>query len=612
MTTNDSAPTRSDIDERIAGQNVAKRFLANVAENGSLTAIQWKGSGGEWDSITFDELADRTARLATALADLGVGHGDRVALMLSNRMEFHPLDLAVLFLGATPVSVYNSSAPDQIQYLLADCGAKVAIVEHGDFLARLDQVRDRIGSLEHVVIVDADDATDASVLRYDDLVTAEPIDLASAAETATLDDLATIIYTSGTTGPPKGVTLSHRNVVWTLESISETMRDQTDIDSFAGKKHVSYLPMAHIMERLLGHYYNVDFGTEVTCCPDTSKVAAVAAEVHPHVFIGVPRVWEKLYAGVNASLGQDPERKRKFDEAVDVARAIEPKMTRGTASDEELETWSFLDQVAFQAVKERLGLDRAEICITGAAPIPAEILSWFRALGVPLSEGYGLSETMAVLTWAADAKPGYVGRAATGVEMKLDDDGEVLARGGNVFGGYLGLPDTTDEALDADGWFHTGDIGEIDDDGYLRIVDRKKELIITAGGKNVSPANLEAALKMIPLVGQACAIGDGKPFISALVVLDPDAAAAWAANHDLTGAEAEPTALAENPDLVAEIDEGVRAAMSEFNNAESVKKVKVLGDEWLPDSEVLTPTSKLKRRGIHAQFAEEIDQLYRR
>ena len=607
-----SATTSQDIHDRISGQNIPKRFLANIAEHGDLTAIQWKNSSGDWESWTFDELADRTARLAAGLKDLGVGHGDRVVMMITNRAEFHPLDLAVLFLGATPVSIYNSSAPEQIQYLVNDCGAKVAVFENADFLARFQKVQDKIPSIEHVAIIDADDSTGDDIIRFEDLAGFEPLDLAEAAETATLDDLATIIYTSGTTGPPKGVMLTHSNIVWTLESVGETMREQTDIDDFAGKKHVSYLPMAHIMERLLGHYYNVDFGTEVTCCPDTSQISAITSEVHPHLFIGVPRVWEKLYAGVNAAIGADPEKAEKFQEAIDAAAPIAEKMTRGTATDEEVATWNFLDEVAFQNVKGMIGLDRSEICITGAAPIPDEILSWFRTLGVPLTEGYGMSETVAVLTWSASPKPGHVGTAAPGVEMKIAEDGEVLARGGNMFTGYLDQPDKTAETIDDEGWVHTGDIGEIDDDGYLRIVDRKKELIITAGGKNVSPANLEAELKMIPLVGQACAIGDQKPFISALVVLDPDAAAAWAREHGLEGEDATLEALARNEDVIAEINAGLTEAMADFNNAESVKKVKVLGEEWLPDSELLTPTSKLKRRGIHDQFANEIDELYAR
>lgn len=602
--------TSQDLHDRIVGQNIPKRFLANVARNGDVDVLNWKNSDGSWGSQTLTEMADDTARLVTALQDLGVQPGDKVVLMLRNRPEFHTIDTAVLFCGATPVSIYNSSAPDQVQYLVNDCGASVAILEDSGFLERFDAVRDQIPTIKHTVLLETTDETPDDIVRYSDLLAFEPADLAAAAETATLSDVATIIYTSGTTGPPKGVMLSHSNVVWTLESVGQSMRDQTDIDDFGGKSHLSYLPMAHVMERLLGHYYMLDFGTKVYCCPETAQMPAMLRESHPNVFIGVPRVWEKLYAGVNAALAADPEKERQFNEAVAAAAPIMEKMTRGTATDEEIATWNFLDEVAFQAVRGLVGLDQVEIGISGAAPIPPEILEWFRAIGVPLSEGYGMSETVAVLSWSAAAKPGTVGQAATGVEIKIAEDGEVLARGGNMFEGYLGLPDKTAETIDDDGWLHTGDIGELDDEGYLKIVDRKKELIITAGGKNISPANLEAALKMIPLIGQACAIGEKRPFVSALVVLDPDAAAVWANEHGLEGEAASLPALAQNPEVIAEVEAGLLEAMANFNNAESVKKVRVLGREWMPDTELLTPTSKLKRRGILATFADEIEALY--
>jgi long-chain acyl-CoA synthetase len=602
--------TSQDLHDRIVGQNLAKRFLTNLDTNAAVEVVRWKDADGSWHGWTMTELADVTARLAAGLAGLGVGKGDTVVIMLRNRAEFHALDLAALFLGATPVSIYNSSAPDQITYLVNDCKAKVAIVEDDGFLERWTKVRDTLPTLEHIVLIEPSETAGDAVVPYADLAAAAPADLRELAEVASLDDIATIIYTSGTTGPPKGVMLSHSNIAWTLESVGQSMREQTDIEDFAGKKHLSYLPMAHIFERLLGHYYLLDFAAQVTCCPDTSQLTAYTAEVRPNVFIGVPRVWEKLYAGVNAALGADPEKSKAFNEAVEAALPIVEKMTRGTATQEEIDTWNFLDQVAFQTVRGLIGLDQTEICITGAAPLPAEILAWFRAIGVPLTEGYGMSETTAVLTWANDPKPGCVGRAATAVEIKIAEDGEVLCRGGNNFVGYLGKPEQTAETIDSDGWLHTGDIGVLDDDGYLKIVDRKKELIITAGGKNVSPANLEAELKMIPLVGQACAIGEQRPFMSALVVLDPDAAASWAASHGLTGDDATMAALAANPEVLAEIDAGLAEVMSGFNNAEAVKKVKVLADEWLPDSELLTPTSKLKRRGILATFADEIEELY--
>ena len=602
--------TSQDLNDRIAGQNLPKRFLRNVERNGDIEVLNWKTSDGTWASQTLNEMAADVARLTAALKDLGVSRGDKVVMMIRNRQEFHALDIAVLFCGATPVSIYNSSAPDQIQYLVNDCGASVAILEDSGFLERFESVRENLLTIKHIALIETPDGTPDDVLQFSDLMTFEPVDLAVEAETATLDDVATIIYTSGTTGPPKGVMLSHRNVAWTLESVGQSMRDQTDIQDFAGKRHVSYLPMAHVMERLLGHYYMLDFATKVFCCPETSQMPAMVRESKPNVFIGVPRVWEKMYAGVTAAISADPEKEQQFNDAIAAATPIMEKMTRGKATDEEVATWNFLDEVGFKSVRGLIGLDQVEIGISGAAPIPAEILEWFRTIGVPLSEGYGMSETTAVLSWSAAAKPGYVGQAAVGVEMKIADDGEVLARGGNMFEGYLGLPDKTAESIDDEGWVHTGDIGIMDDEGYLKIVDRKKELIITAGGKNISPANLEAALKMIPLVGQACAIGEQRPFVAALVVLDPDASAAWATEHSVEGDDATMAALAENPEVIAEINADLVEAMAGFNNAEAVKKVKVLGDEWMPDTDLLTPTSKLKRRGVLAAFADEIDSLY--
>jgi long-chain acyl-CoA synthetase len=324
---------------------------------------------------------------------------------------------------------------------------------------------------------------------------------------------------------------------------------------------------------------------------------------------GVPRVWEKIHAGVVGALAAKPDDAAKFDEAVEAAKPLAVKLAWETATDEERQTWDFLDAVAFRGVREMLGLDELDVAITGAAPIPPELLAWFRAVGIPMSEIYGMSESSGPMTWTPHRiKPGTVGPAIPGCEVTLAEDGEVICRGGNVFLGYLGQPEKTAEALDDEGWLHSGDIGDVDEDGYFRIVDRKKELIITAGGKNISPANLEAALKMVPLVGQACAIGDKRPFVSALVVLDPDTAPGWAKQH---GIEATSLAdLATNDEVVAAVEKGVTEVMAEFNNAERVKKIRLLGEEWQPDSEELTPTSKLKRRGIHAKYAEEIEALY--
>ncbi|MEM9614535.1 MAG: long-chain fatty acid--CoA ligase [Actinomycetota bacterium] len=598
----------ADIDAYAEGRTITSTFMETLAEHGDLVALRWKDDADAWHELTYSDFADRVARAAAGLRAQGVGPGDRILLMIRNVHEFHVLDAAALFLGATPVSIYNSSSPEQIEYLANDAEAKLAVAELPAFYNSISKVRQSIPSLVKLGIIhDADGSVgDGADFTYDELLANDPVDLTEEAKTAKPEDLATLIYTSGTTGPSKGVMLDHRNVVWTVESLRQGFELE---GSMAGMRVISYLPMAHIAERSVSHYGAMFFGYEITCLPDPTLIAAYAGEVKPQVMFGVPRVWEKVYGGINAALAADPEKEKAVAEAVEAAAPIKEKMTWGTATDEEIETYNFLDAVAFSTIRELVGMDQLQFAITGAAPIPAEMLQWFRTIGVPLSEIYGLSETSGPMTWAANrVKPGTVGPAIPGVDVKLGDDGEVLCRGGNVFRGYLNQPEKTAEVLTEDGWFHSGDIGEMDEDGYVKIVDRKKELIITAGGKNLSPANLEASLKMIPLVGQAIAIGDQRPFVSALVVLDPDVAPQWASAQGIEYGSLEE--LAQHPSIVSEVESALSGVMEGFNNAERVKKVKVLGEEWLPDSDVLTPTSKLKRRGIHARYADEIESLY--
>ena len=596
--------THEQLHDQVKGQTVATEFLKTLSEHGSRRALRWM-TGDDWHEMDFATLGDQVSRVAAGLIELGVSPGDRVVLMMRNIHEFHIADLAVVFCGATPVSIYNSSSPEQIAYLVGHCEASVAIVEDAGFLNRFAEVADQLPDLKSFVIVKPSDDATIEATEWAQLVAHEPLDLAVAATLSKPEDLATIIYTSGTTGNPKGVKLSHSNVCWTLACLRESF----ETEDLAGQKVVSYLPMAHIAERAVSLYGGAMNGYEVSCCPEPSLIATYAREVKPNIMFGVPRVWEKIYSGVSAALAGDPEKKQQVDDAVAVAIPIVDKITWGTATPEEIETYNFLDAVAFSTIRQLIGLDELDLAVSGAAPITAELLQWFRAIGVPLSEVYGMSESTGPISFSPRRpKPGTVGIAVPGVTVKIAEDGEVLFRGGNVFEGYLNDPGKTAEAVDDDGWVHTGDIGELDDDGYLTIVDRKKELIITAGGKNISPANLEAALKTIPLVGQACAIGDNRPFVSALVVLDPEVAPVWASQHGLEGKSLEELAVDET--VIAEINEGLVEAMSRFNNAERVKKITVLGEEWLPDSEMLTPTSKLKRRGIHAKFADEIEAVY--
>jgi long-chain acyl-CoA synthetase len=374
---------------------------------------------------------------------------------------------------------------------------------------------------------------------------------------------------------------------------------------------VSYLPMAHIAERMTSHYQCLAAGYEVTTCPEPGQVAKYLPEVRPNIFFGVPRVWEKIHAGVLALASADPNQQAMLDAALPVGERAAECRARGEAPPADLAAELGQHQPTLDFVRTLLGLDQITAAISGAAPLPVEVLRFFRALGVEMSEIYGLSETSGPMTWEPyRVKIGTVGPPIPGQEVRLADDGEVLARGGNIFRGYLNDPEKTAEALDDDGWLHSGDIGVLDEDNYLKIVDRKKELIITAGGKNISPATIEAALKSFPLIGQACAIGDNRPFVSALVVLDADVAPGWAAQHGLEGKDL--NALAGDAEVVAEVERNVAEANKRFSKVEQVKKVTILGEEWLPDSDLLTPTSKLKRRGVHTKYAAEIEAMYER
>jgi long-chain acyl-CoA synthetase len=591
--------SNEEIARAVEGDTLATAFLRTLRTYPNRVALRQRAEDGSYDEWTFAEYAQHVSGAAAHLRSLGVRPGDRVVLMVRNSVDFHLIDLAVVFCGATAISIYNSSSPEQVAYLAGHCKAKVAVVEDDGFLERFAKVRDQLPDLEHIINLADDGVPDA-------LFHGGAFDLEAGASDVTPDTLATVIYTSGTTGPPKGVMLSHYNVMWTCESLRRSFGDDIDLTGF---RLVSYLPMAHIAERATSHYQQIINAFEVTSCPDFGLIASYLKDVRPNIMFGVPRVWEKLHAGLTAALASDPAKKAQFDAAVEMAKPISIDRAWERSTPEQDATWQALQDAAFGPMRSAIGLEEIRFAISGAAPIARELLEWYNAIGVPLSEIYGMSESSGPMTWApVHIKPGTVGPAIPGCEVKLAADGEVICKGGNVFIGYLDDPEKTAESLDDDGWLHSGDIGEVDDDGYFRIVDRKKELIITAGGKNVSPANLEAVMKSVELVGQAIAIGDNKPFIAALVVLDPEVAPAWAKRE---GIEFTSLAdLADNPAVVAEVEREVKEAMKQFNSAEQVKKVKVLGEEWLPDSEELTPTSKLKRRGVHAKYASEIADLY--
>ncbi|MEO6629206.1 MAG: AMP-binding protein, partial [Aquihabitans sp.] len=364
--------------DKIEGRTIARAFNDTVSANTEASALRWK-SGDQWQEWTFAEYADRVARAAGGLRKLGVKRGDRIVLMIRNRAEFHVLDIAALMLGATPISIYNSSAPDQIEYLVGHCGAVLGVVEDDGFLARFESVRHALPNLRSLGVIDAGERP--ADFTWDDLLAADPLDLEVEAAAGDSADLATVIYTSGTTGPPKGVMITNRNVLF----VSESIRAVLPFEDPTGKRVVSYLPMAHIAERTVSHYGQAILGYGVWCCPVPGSVAAFCTEAKPHILFGVPRVWEKIHAGVSAAIAADPEKAAQFDEAVDAARPIALRRAWGTATEEDDATYAFLDEVAFKPIRQLLGLDDVLMAVTGAAPIPASLLGWYQAIGVPLS-----------------------------------------------------------------------------------------------------------------------------------------------------------------------------------------------------------------------------------
>jgi long-chain acyl-CoA synthetase len=585
---------------------MCEAFQITVAERSGEVALRTIQDGV---SITFAEYGERVERLACGLHGLGVRRGDTVGFMLTNRPEFHLIDAAAMHLGATPFSIYNTSSPEQIAYLLADAGNRVFVVEAG-FLETARAAAAQGGGVEHLVVLDG--SADGTI-AFSELEVHEPpadFDFEATWRAVQPDDLLTLIYTSGTTGPPKGVQLTHANELAECRGVDAVGRPSD------GGSVVSFLPAAHIADRGLSHYGQMAWGHTITCCPEVTQVFAHVVDAQPTFFGAVPRVWEKLKAALEAGIEAEP------DDTVRAAtkRAIELGIQKvrleqaGEPVPAELaEAYERAEQAVYSKIREKIGLGRAEWYMIGAAPCPIEVLEFFAAIGIPIGEVWGMSETTSVATIVPpdNLRLGTVGPPMPGVELRLADDGELLVRGATVMAGYRNQPEKTAETIDPDGWLHTGDIAEIDDAGFVKIVDRKKELIINAAGKNMSPANIEQQLKQGSiLIGQAVAIGDGRPYNVALIVLDPDTSAAFAAQHEI--ADPSPEAMAGEAAVREEVAAGVERANSHLSRVEQIKRFTILGCDWAPAGDELTPTMKLKRRPISEKYAAEIEALYTR
>ncbi|OEV29341.1 AMP-dependent synthetase [Streptomyces nanshensis] len=577
-------------------------LLRNAEDHGGLPALSWQeqGEGGRsrWATLTWGEVRERVARLAAGLAALGVERGDHVLMMMGNRPEHWLTDLALGHLGAVPVSVYGTAAPGQIAHIVEHSRARLAVVEGADEVATWQPLMDRLVVVEavaaegHISFAEVDRPYDTEVFER-----------TWRAVRAT--DPVTVVYTSGTTGAPKGVVISHRNVV--LNGLA--LDDVVDLPDHV--EHISYLPFAHIAERMLGIYLPVHRASHVHLCADPTQVAATARELHPAQFFGVPRVWEKLAASVRAALAQLPEERRTaVEEAGDTGREYVAHLERGEEPPAGLAAaYERARDGIFQPLLAAAGFDRLVWTASASAPMPQDVVRFWAGFGIVIMDAWGLTETVGAATANRPGafRLGSVGKPIGGVELRVAEDGEIEVRGPTVFDGYLRPDGSVESATDAEGWFATGDIGRVDEDGFLWITDRKKEMIVTSTGKNVSPALVENALKEHPLIGQAFVHGEGRSYLVALLVLDGEMAPAWA---QANGIDAEPGQLPFHPAVLVETDRAVEAANARLNRTEQVRRHQLLGEEWGPQTGELTPSLKLRRRAVREKYGHLIEEMY--
>jgi len=579
------------------------------------------GHDAGWDTTTWAQIREQALVLAAGLVALGLRPGERVALMLPNRLEHVLADLAAVHAGGVPVTFYPTLTAEQIAYQAADCDARIAVLDGAAEVDRWEPVLAQLPGLEHVIVRDPAVCPAAGPFRtWTDFAAlsasewpAQSAEVEARVAAIGPADPVTMLYTSGTTGTPKGVVTTHASVVYELAAVRGVGNARPHT------RWVSYLPLAHIAERMFTLYLAIDGGWHVHFCPDaTIGLLPALAAVRPTAFFGVPRVWEKIQAGIGARLAAetDEQRQAAVAGAMDVGLRYVESTQYGQRTPPELATaFARAEERVLRPIRALLGLDQAEVVMSAAAPLPPEVGTFFAGLGLRIMDVYGMTETTGAFTANSDAefRLGTVGRPLPGTELRIAADGEIVTRGPLNTPGYLNLPDRTAELLDPDGWLHTGDIGTVDEDGFLRVIDRKKELIITAGGENVPPAMVENLLVAHPLIGQALAYGDGRPYLVALLTLDPEMTAVWARGRGLpTGSQTELTLteLTEHPEVLSEVAAAVAAANQRLARVQQVKAWRLLPAEWTADSEELTPTLKLKRRIIHTKYADAIDSLY--
>jgi long-chain acyl-CoA synthetase len=580
------------------------RLLELARDHGDDIGARWK-QYGRWMEFSWRAYAERVASVAAGLRELDVGPGTRVAIHAENRPEWIFTDLAVQGLGAVSVGIYPSSPAAEVEYVLAHAEVEILITEDEEQLDKVLEVRDRLLALRHIVVMDERGVRSRDVMSFADLEGSDSLD-SYAASVASLDPSSTaiLVYTSGTTGPPKGAMLSHANLVAAgrafVEALGAGPRDEI----------LSYLPLCHVAERLLSVIDAVWAGSCVNFGEGGEAFQQDLRDVQPTIFLGVPRVWEKLMAGVQIRMADASWLKRTlYGLCVRQGRRIAPRRMTGRLTLPDRVVLVLCELVMFRPLREKLGMSRVRVPLSGAAPIAPQVLEFLWAIGIRVREGYGQTENSAICTLnpASDVRLGTVGPPMSGVEVRIADDGEILTRSAGVFQGYLNDPGASAAALDADGWLHTGDVGQIDD-GYLRITDRKKDIIITAGGKNISPSEIENLLKVSPYIREAVVIGDRRKYVTALIGIEAEVVGDWATRRDLpytTYAD-----LTAKPEVYALIRNVVHAANRELAQVEHVKRFTLIAKELDHEDGELTATQKVKRAAVARRFSRQIEEMY--
>jgi long-chain acyl-CoA synthetase len=601
----------------MAGDTIPAIFWNAVKQRGPRVWMRQKHLG-LWRSWTWNQTATAVQEIAGGLMSLGFARGECASILANTVVEWVWADLAVLSAGGVSNGIYPTDAASQVHYLCEDSRTSVLFVEDDEQLDKALEVRAQLPGLRKIVVFDMEGLRgldDAGVIGLDDLralgrtyLAQHPGELQQRVDACRPEDLAILVYTSGTTGKPKGAMHLHRGLVYTVRGYN-TLVAQDERD-----ERMCFLPLCHIAERMGGEYFSLYTGSILNFVENPETIPENVREIAPTVFTAVPRVWEKFYSGVMISLKEAGlVQQAAYAWAIGVGTTIAERVLAGQAISGWLKLQFQLARwLALNNVRKLIGIHRARFLVTGAAPISPDLVRWYLALGVPMLEVWGMTETCGASTGvpANRIKPGSIGPAAGFNEVRLDPaTGEILVRGHNVFAGYLNLPEKTAETIDAEGWLHTGDVGVVDADGYFRITDRMKDIIITAGGKNVTPSELENDLKFSPYITDAVVIGDKRPYLTAIIMIDQENVEKFAQDRDVPFSNY--SSLTRSPEVQALIQEEIERVNKKFARVEQIKKFFLLENQLTAEDEELTPTMKLKRKLVEAKYTAQIEAMYR-